>query len=135
MTLDGRLIANLILDHFDSEEWAISNKKINKLIYFCHGFSLCRLSQPLVRNHFEAWRHGPVIKVVYDNFKKAEFSPIKIRATAFDYVEARELPVSYQAISSQMRDFILGITEHFIGESADELEQITHESGSPWHIV
>lgn len=129
---DARAIANFILDEFDSREHAISNKKINKLIYFAHGFSLFRIGQPLVKNHVEAWVHGPVFKVVYDAFKQFEFHPIVSRAVNFNFVTGVDEQVSYDLLGSEQRELTKKVVTHFVRFSADELEDMTHSQFGPW---
>ena len=132
---DARAIANFILDEFDAWECAISNKKINKLIYFAHGFSLLRFDKPLVKNHVEAWIHGPVFKVVYDAFKQFEFRPIDSRAADFNYVTGIEETVSYVDLSAGQRELTRKVVCHFVRFTADELEELTHSQFGPWAKV
>jgi uncharacterized phage-associated protein len=132
MISDARAIANLILDRFDSARFSISNKKINKLLFFSHGFSLSWLGVPLIRNHFEAWTNGPVVKVVYDSFKDYDFRPITGRALSMDYSSGELVVVEYSALPRNQIDLVVQVCEHFCSKSADELEALTHEEGSPW---
>lgn len=132
---DGRKIANLLLDSFDSVQWEISNKKMNKVLFFVHGVGLSRLNYPLVRNHIEAWDHGPVVDVVYHSFKEFERLPITRKATAFSYVNDQEETLSYDDIDERDRNFIVRVAAHYLRHSADELEAMTHEIDTPWTIV
>ena len=132
---DARAIANFILDEFDPIENSISNKKINKLIYFCHGFSLLRLDLPLVKNHIEAWVHGPVVKVVYDSFKQFDYRPITSRALYFNYVSGIEEVVTYGDVNSDQLAMTRKVANHFVRYSADDLEDMTHSQFGPWAKV
>jgi uncharacterized phage-associated protein len=129
------MIANFILDHFDADLCAISNKKINKLLFYVHGCALVRLGSGLVRNHFEAWDHGPVVEVVYLAFKVHVSGPIISRATSFNYVTGQSEVVLYDDILDNHRSFITRVTEHYIQCSADELEAMTHKPDTPWTAV
>ncbi|MFO1033488.1 MAG: DUF4065 domain-containing protein [Hyphomicrobiales bacterium] len=133
--LDARAIANFILDEFDPLENEISNKKINKLIYFGHGFSMLRLQLPLITNHVEAWAHGPVVKVVYEAFKQFEFRPITARATCFNYLTDKEEVVSYDELTDSHRQLTRKVVQHFVRYSADDLEDMTHTQFGPWSKV
>jgi uncharacterized phage-associated protein len=132
---DGRSIANFILNSYDSTIWGLSNKKINKLIYFFHGISLVRFDHKLVRNYFEAWDHGPVIRVVYDAFKKFRFAPVQGLATYIDLFDNTEKVVSTERITPRECEFISRVVTTYVQYSADELEAMTHAPGSPWHHV
>ena len=48
---------------------AISNLKLQKLMYYAQGFSLAMRGKPLFREDFEAWEHGPVIPSLYRMFR------------------------------------------------------------------
>ena len=131
MQHDARAIANFILDSFDPVQDEISNKKINKLLYFCHGFSLIRLGGELIRNHVEAWKHGPVYRVVYDEFRKFEHRPVVGRASYFDMAKEAQQIVTYERVSPTERQLILKVVSHFKDFSANELEFHTHKPDSP----
>jgi uncharacterized phage-associated protein len=42
------------------------------------------VNQPLIKNDFEAWENGPVVRVVREAFKRYGKSPITSRAEKFD---------------------------------------------------
>jgi uncharacterized phage-associated protein len=127
---DARQIANLLLDLFDSNAHGVTNKKINKILYYIQAVALVRLQIPLVRNHFEAWDHGPVVKVVYHAFKNFEYRPISSPATALDYVSGKEVVMGFEHIAAEHRDFIFRVAEYYMKFTADELEDMT-SSGWP----
>ena len=135
MAHDARSIANLILDNFDAVRFEITNKKINKLIYFCHGFSLVRLDRELIRNHIEAWKHGPVVRVLYEEFRKFEHHPITARASFYDYSTLRNQTSSYENVTATEIELALKVSAHYVQFSADELEERTHRENSPWWRV
>jgi uncharacterized phage-associated protein len=132
---DARSIANFILSAFDAKQFEISNKKINKLIYFAHGYHFARFNSALIRNYFEAWEHGPVVRVVYESFKQFGFDPIAELAFHFDLFEQIERLVTFDDLSLREQEFILRITSHYVQYSADELERMTHQPGTPWAIT
>ena len=49
---------------------AISNMKLQKLLYYAQGFALAILGNPLFPEDFEKWTFGPVLPVVYDKYKE-----------------------------------------------------------------
>lgn len=132
---DARKIVNFLLDRFDAEQCGLSNKKVNKLLFFIHGVALARLGHGLVRNHFEAWEHGPVVHVVYHSFKGYAYEPIQTRATAFNYVTSQTEVLDYPEITDEHRNFIMRVATYYMRYSADELEAMTHEADSPWTAV
>lgn len=48
---------------------AISNMKLQKLLYYAQGFALAILDAPLFQDDFEKWSYGPVIPAIYDRYK------------------------------------------------------------------
>ncbi|WP_394981152.1 Panacea domain-containing protein [uncultured Helicobacter sp.] len=48
----------------------ISNLKMQKLLYYAQGHFLAIYQTPLFSERIEAWKYGPVVKEVYDRFKK-----------------------------------------------------------------
>ena len=58
-------VANYILEisreeSGDDEYELISHMKLQKLVYFCQGYSLALYGRPLFPEPIEAWTHGPV---------------------------------------------------------------------------
>jgi uncharacterized phage-associated protein len=43
--------------------------RLQKLLYYCQGWSLGLLGRPLFRQPLEAWTRGPVVAEVYERFK------------------------------------------------------------------
>src|SRR5215216_2283072 len=97
---DGREIANFILDYCDSRDRPVTNLSLQKIVYFCHVWSLINLGRPLVRHKFEAWEFGPVLPYLYREFKTFDRSPITSRATRIDQISGKMAVVEYR-IDSQ----------------------------------
>ena len=49
---------------------AISNMKLQKLLYYAQGFALAILGEPLFNDDFEKWTYGPVLPAVYNKYKE-----------------------------------------------------------------
>lgn len=47
---------------------AISNMKLQKLLYYAQGFAMVILERPLFEDNFEAWECGPVVRKIYDKY-------------------------------------------------------------------
>ena len=48
----------------------ISNLKLQKLCYYAQGFNLALRDKRLFPEPIEAWTHGPVIRSLYQKYKK-----------------------------------------------------------------
>src|SRR5208282_4587731 len=44
--------------------------KLQKLVYFAHGWHLALRDQPLIDELVEAWDYGPVVPSLYHQFKR-----------------------------------------------------------------
>jgi uncharacterized phage-associated protein len=132
---DALALSNRILDRWNAHERSITNKKINKLLFYCHGFALARLNTPLLKNHIEAWTHGPVVKSVYHAFKEFDHRPIGKLATAFDYVAGRPTVVWQEFESHGLEELFFNVCDYYSRWSADGLEHDSHAPGSPWAMV
>lgn len=131
---DGRAIANFILDYCDSRNRAVTNLALQKLVYFCHVWSLIGTGAPLVKHRFEAWEFGPVLPYLYRSFKRFDRSPIVGRATRIDPYDGKSRIVCYnfdEATDSLLRE----VTEFYSRVKAEDLVELSHAEGGPWHSV
>lgn len=131
---DGRTIANFILDLADSQNRDLTQMQVLKILYFAHGWFLSRFKEPLIFQSFEAWEYGPVIRVVRDALKQYGKGPVKGRAEAFDMATGECFPMR-EEIDPDHQKFISDIYFAYSGQSAWDLSEMTHESGSPWDNI
>lgn len=134
MTCDAREIANFLLDEADRQGVSLTAMSLIKIIYFCHGWHLAQYDAPLIKNRFEAWQFGPVVKTLYEQFKQNGAQPISGRAEIFDFEKGAWVIAAYN-FDEEFKKFIMNIFGAYVGYSAIELSNMTHEAGSPWHQV
>ena len=96
----------------------LSNLKLQKLVYYAQAWYLALHEQPLFDEDFEAWVHGPVIPVLYQEYKKFAWKPI---------LKDVESP----KFSNQVDEFLTELTQVYFACDAFELEQMTHLE-DPW---
>ena len=48
----------------------ITPMKLQKLLYYCQGYSLALIGKPIFVEPIEAWEYGPVIDSVYQEYRK-----------------------------------------------------------------
>jgi uncharacterized phage-associated protein len=118
-------VANYILEisrqeSEDGEYELISHMKLQKLVYFCQGFSLSLLDKPLFQEPIEAWEHGPVCPNLYHILKGYGASPV----TAIINPDMIKLDENEKRLIKMVYD-------NFGQYSAARLRKITHENG-PW---
>lgn len=131
---DARGIANYMLYRADASGLDVTVMTLLKVLYFAHGWHLAKYGQPLVGQPFEAWRHGPVNRVVYDQLKDCGANPIRSKLKVFDasvcgYVEAAA------NIHADTAKFLNNVFDYYAQFHAFKLSDLTHEPGSPWDVV
>ncbi len=114
-------VAKLFLSLSTRNEDAISNLKLQKLVYYAQGFHLALFNgQPLFNEKIEAWTHGPVVPELYHEYKKFGKGPID--GIEFD-LDGK--------LSNDQIELIQEIYDIFGQFSAWKLRDMTHEE-SPW---
>ena len=131
MAYDGRAVANFVLDVCDNAGRPISNLALQKIVYFCHVWSLIELQKPLVRHSFEAWEYGPVLPYLYREFKTFDRSPITTRAKEFDAQSGASRIANYE-FDSETRTFLEKVVSFYSQLRASDLVQLSHAEGGPW---
>jgi uncharacterized phage-associated protein len=131
---DPRVIANYLLDVASQRGFAMTNLKLQKLLFFAHAISLTEHKTKLVSGYFEAWQYGPVHPTVYQAFKAAGPNPIDFRADSLDPVSRVRKPLPNLS-ESTTRDICDRVMTHFGRMSAGRLVDVTHAVGGPWHYV
>jgi uncharacterized phage-associated protein len=134
MVHDGRAIANFILDHCDQKGRPTTNLALQKIVYFCHVWSLVQFNRPLVKHKFEAWEFGPVLPYLYREFKNFDRLPVKSRATQIDPLDGSSRIVEYQ-FDPQTLVFLRDIVDFYSRMRASDLVELSHVAGGPWHQI
>lgn len=133
--LDVTQVANYLLDNFDGNRFDITNLKINKIIYFLHGYFLARHRCYLIRNHFETWEYGPVVGTLYHSLKIYGNKPISDKISHLNYETGNMEYVSYQKLLNVFGDSIKTIASDLVAKSTWRLVDETHAAGEAWHVV
>lgn len=134
MPHDARDIANFFLDYANEKNTSLTIMVLLKLIYFAHGWHLAKYEKPLIKNSFEAWKHGPVVRAVYECFDDLGDKPIKTRAKKFDPIKAEYFEATYN-LNSEEQDLLRHVFEAYAHFHAFRLSDITHELDSPWQKI
>ncbi len=97
----------------------ITNKKLQKLLYYAQGWHLALKNKPLFEEDIQAWVHGPAIPSIYEQYKRFGFENINI-------------PIDMSEISSLKDDDLLNEVWKVYGKyDAEYLETLTHNE-EPW---
>lgn len=99
----------------------ITNKKLQKLVYYSQAWFLAIKSSVLFPEKIEAWVHGPVVRELYFNFRLFNSSPI-VKEISFDLIDK---------IPSDIKKFLDDVWSIYGKFDSGYLETLTH-SESPW---
>lgn len=80
MTNDLKITALAVAKYFvwisNKEGNPVTNKKLQKLIYYAQAWSLALKDKKIFEDKIEAWVHGPAVRAVYGKYKACGFSAI-----------------------------------------------------------
>src|SRR5262245_29920187 len=68
-TYSALAVANYFLDLAKAKGLALDPMKLQKMIFFAHGWSLALYDEKLIDEPIQAWQYGPVVQSVYHEFK------------------------------------------------------------------
>lgn len=106
----------------------VTQMKLQKMVYFAHGYHLAKYGKPLVNEIFEAWKFGPVVPEIYQSYKL--YGSDYIIDPGLVANSARPLTLSDSALDAIA--YTWRVTKNL---SAAELMNWTHATGSPWAQV
>jgi uncharacterized phage-associated protein len=131
-------VANELLDMAAVAGRPITQLDLHKLLFFAHGYSLTKFGEPLVDERFVAWKHGPVLRSLYQKFRSAEAQPIKNRVEAFDPNLRKFAPVKLDDVTTQqepIREALAETMRLYKNMTPPQLVAASHAEGSPWDVV
>lgn len=106
----------------------MNHLKLQKLIYYLEAYHLAYFDQSLINDEFEAWLHGPVSRQIWDYYKQIAniYDVISVAGNIETVKKSFE-----QRITDDQKDFINDVLNEYGGESAYNLECMTHKE-LPW---
>lgn len=127
--LSPKSIANYFLDLAAAAGESITPMKLQKLVYYAHGWYAGYTGRPLIDETVEAWQYGPVIPSLYREFRHFGSGDIKSRATDFGLSGCTEVPIPADA---DIRAFLSNVWKSYGGYTGIALSEMTHAAGTPW---
>lgn len=132
---EARKICNFLIARRHAHTFELTNLRLNKLLYFIHGWALTSRPDGLIRNHFLAWKLGPVIRPVFDTFKVYGDGHIQEPATFLDYTSGKNEVVAFDDIAAADAEVIMRVFQSYDRFTTSRLVAISHEPGGPWETV
>lgn len=124
-------IANYFIGKSLEDDEPITPMKLQKLIYFAHGWYLALTGEPLLDNKIEAWKYGPVILDLYHELKSFGNMPITYPIIDFDGEEFLTPKVE----ENDIREFLDKVWDVYSPYDAFKLSNATHIKNTPWDIT
>ena len=115
-------VAEFLLYRANQDGELITNLKMQKLLYYAQAWFLVNFNKPLFDDPIEAWELGPVIREVYEHYKKFTHTPI-----IYNDRKGQEL----KNFSEEELEFLNDFYDKFIGTPAHILVNMTHNE-EPW---
>lgn len=122
-------IANYFLELAEQQGEPISPMKLQKLVYYAHGWYAGYMHQPLINEAVEAWQYGPVIPSLYHEFKRFGAGSISRRAFDFQSDGPTEVP---PPADPEVRTFLQNVWRNYGRYTGIALSEMTHAEGTPW---
>lgn len=102
----------------------LTHMQLQKLVYIAHGYYLAAFNRPLISEPITAWKYGPVIPAIYQNFKCYGGETISPETSHPSLL----LPINEE----QLLDTVVQAYGSFTGI---QLSELTHRPNSPWSKV
>lgn len=132
-------VANFFIERGvqDTDCPIVDQLKLQKLMFYAHGWYLANTHKPLFDEDIEAWPWGPVVKDVYNQTRSYGRTQItkKIKELAEDlcggFAYAHPKPIENQDI----KDFLEEMWQMHRQYTGIQLCNSTHAEGEPWTVI
>jgi uncharacterized phage-associated protein len=104
----------------------ITNLKLQKLVYYTDAWHLANYGEPLIKEDFQAWVHGPAIPSLYGEYKHFSWQPIVREDLTTEKLEQIKKVIGDKAV-----ELLDQVCDSYFGLTAYELERLTHNE-EPW---
>lgn len=119
-TLKALDVARYFIHLSNEAKKPITNKKLQKLVYYSQAWSLVLNNKKLFKEPIEAWVHGPAVRELYVQYKNFGFNPIN-----------EEIDISSIKIATEDKKLLDEVWDVYGKLDAGYLEMLTH-SEKPW---
>jgi uncharacterized phage-associated protein len=117
-------LSKYIINYVSKFKDDMSHLKLQKLLYYVDAWHLTTFEQPLFKEEFEAWVHGPVIREVFNHYKGESVLNGILQPKELDY----QLD---DYISEQQIELVNDVLDEYGKQSPYHLECLTHDE-LPW---
>ena len=104
--------------------------KLQKLVYYSEGWHLAYFELSLIREDFEAWIHGPVVRSMWDDYKKTKCNMLTDLHLKDE--DSEKIRNSFnKLLNPQQIELLSDVIKEYGDKSSYHLEALSH-SEPPW---
>ncbi len=100
----------------------LTNLKLQKLLYYAQGHSLAQNGEQLFKDQIQAWKHGPVVKAVYQEWRSEKADELHL---------ADDDPFEFDEVDTVTTGLLIDVWNKYGSLAAWKLRDMTH-SEPPW---
>lgn len=127
--LDSLAAANWFIDAAKVSGQPMTAMKVQKLVYFAHGWCLALYNQPLVTEWVNVWPWGPGFRDIYDAAK--QFGTGSLTSPLHEYFE--EPPIV--EMGDPRIPLLLRIWDVYGKFTTPQLSRMAMEKDGPWDVT
>jgi len=129
-------VANHILWRANKDAADITPMKLQKMMYFLHGWYMAITGEKLIDEGFARWTYGPVVPSVYRELKHYGAMPIEDYIKQYDSSSGQFLSYFVDTTAlPQFNSILEQVWQQYGPLSGIQLSTLTHEYGSPWYTT
>lgn len=119
------LVAHYLLKKGSTLNEPLTNKKLQKLLYYSQAWHLVFFNgKPLFNDNIEAWVHGPAIPKIYRHYSSFGYEPISVEINSSEFTK----------LSEEEKKLMEDVWGAYGAYDADYLEALTHRE-QPWLLA
>lgn len=125
-------VAKYVIARYDNVGDLVTNKKLQKILYYIKAWGLVYFKDGVIDEPFEAWIHGPVCRPVYQEYKRFKYNPIEIDYKGLSSsLYINKFRNEQKGEDKDKVDLIDAVFQKYGKLTSLELELLTH-SEYPW---
>lgn len=132
MPYSASVIAYAFVKKGIEEGLPVTQMKLQKMVYAAHGFHLALYGEPLIKEQFQAWKYGPVVRDIYNTYRFYGSQPISNTDWLF-FMDNFETEL--RLLDERAKGIIDYTWKTLKSWNAGQLSNWTHKHGSPWQRV
>jgi len=133
--------AMAVANWFLERSWHESGKppcdqmKLQKLVFYAHGWYMGNVRAELFPEDVEAWPHGPVVPSLHREFRDAGRKPIARLGDRMEIGEDGKVAFATPKHDGSLDGFFESVWNVYGGYTGIQLSNMTHRPGEAWTLV